>query len=111
MRAAPIVSLSIALGACVPTEFEDVRDEAAIVSLAPPDDYPKRGFGQVVIGYGGELAGTYVSRVAASAGIASPFTVYPLLIGEELRLDVAVPLNRRSEDSPLQLYISIGQAF
>lgn len=28
-----------------------------------------------------------------------------------LRLDVAVPLDRRSEDSAFQLYISIGQAF
>lgn len=28
-----------------------------------------------------------------------------------LRLDVAFPLNKRSEDSPFQLYISIGHAF
>ena len=28
-----------------------------------------------------------------------------------LRLDVAVPLNRRDVDDAFQLYISIGQAF
>jgi translocation and assembly module TamA len=28
-----------------------------------------------------------------------------------LRLDIATPLNRREGDGPVQVYISIGQAF
>ena len=28
-----------------------------------------------------------------------------------LRLDLATPLHKRSGDSPIQLYISLGQAF
>jgi translocation and assembly module TamA len=29
----------------------------------------------------------------------------------QLRLDLATPLHKRSADSPIQLYISLGQAF
>lgn len=85
----PIVSVLVS-SACVPTDFEDRRAEAQTVALAPPDDYAAANFGEVVVGYGGMLSGTTATRIAGSAGSSSPFSVYPLLIGDEVRLDTPV---------------------
>jgi hypothetical protein len=90
MRSLPFIAAIALLSGCVPTEFEDLRAESPTVSLAPPDDYPISGFGRVAVGYGGTLSGTFASRIALTAGGDSPLTVFPLLIGEELRLDTPV---------------------
>lgn len=80
----------LVLSACIPTEFDDLRGTSPTVALAPPDDYEPRGFGSVLTGYGGDLTGTFASRIAISAGAGSPYTIYPLMIGEELDLDTPV---------------------
>ena len=72
---------------CVPTEFDDRRSEASTVSVQPPEDYPNTRFGAVVVGYSGMVAGQFGSRVGATAGADTPFSVYPMLIGDEIRLD------------------------
>lgn len=82
MRRVFAVSALLIVG-CVPTEFEDLRGESQVVALAPPDDYPKAGFGEQIVAFG-DASG---SRIGAGAGVDSPFTVYPLLIDGELRLD------------------------
>lgn len=89
MRHLAIFTLALAAFApgCVPTEFDDRRNEAAIVAVQPPDDYPNQRFGSVVAGYGATLTGAFSSRVAGSAGENTPYTVYPLFIDGELRLD------------------------
>jgi len=89
MRHLAILTLVLAVVApgCVPTEFDDRRGEAAIIDVQPPDDYPNQRFGAVVAGYGATLTGAFSSRVAGSAGEDTPFTVYPLYIDGELRLD------------------------
>jgi hypothetical protein len=93
------LGLALALAACNPLDFEDLREGADTVALAPPDGYTHAGFGQVVVGYGGTLDGVFQSRVGASAGSSTPFSVYPLLFGEELRLDTPV-LDGCDEDTP-----------
>ena len=92
MRRAVMMPILAALvsSACVPTDFEDRRAEAQTVTLVPPDDYPAANFGEVVVGYGGTLSGMTATRIAGSAGSTSPFSVFPLLIGDEVRLDTAV---------------------
>lgn len=72
---------------CVPTEFEDRRGEASTVAVPPPDSYPNTRFGVVAIGYSGMVAGQFGSRVAGTAGADTPFSVTPMLIGTEIRLD------------------------
>lgn len=100
MRRLAIVSLfALAAYGCIPTEFEDLRGEAQVVALTPAGDYPKAGFGEEVVAFGGTRAGTFGSRVAASAGPDSPFTSFPVFIGEELRLDGAI-LDGCDEDAP-----------
>jgi translocation and assembly module TamA len=47
------------------------------------------------------------SEAAASVGIGVRY--YPGF--GPVRLDIATPLDRRDGDSPVQVYISIGQAF
>ncbi|MCZ7683593.1 MAG: FG-GAP repeat protein [Sandaracinaceae bacterium] len=65
----------------------------------PPDDYPNRGFGEVVSAYSGTVRGVFGSRVAASAGTGTPFSTFPLLVGEELRLDTPL-LDGCDEEAP-----------
>lgn len=86
-RMVVVACLSLAL-ACNPLEFEEQRGEATTVALAPPEGYPTTGFGAVVVGYGGELDGVFHSRAGGTAGPTSPYSIYPLLIGDEVRLDV-----------------------
>lgn len=101
MRCGLIVSilLACALTACVPTDFEDQRAEAQTIALEPPPSYAYADFGEVVVGYGGTFGGIAATRVAASAGPGTPFIVYPLLIGDELRLDTPT-LDGCGADSP-----------
>lgn len=83
---AVLSALAFAPG-CIPTDFDSRRNEASTRSVAPPDDYPNTRFGTVVAGYSGMVAGMFGSRVASSAGADTPFSVYPMLIGTEIRLD------------------------
>lgn len=99
MRRITILLLAIALAGCVPTVFDDLRGEASTIALAPPDGYANRGFGEVITTYSGTRGGVFGSRIGASAGEGTPFNVYPLLIGDELRLDTAT-LDGCNEDAP-----------
>ncbi|MEZ4335114.1 MAG: FG-GAP repeat protein [Sandaracinaceae bacterium] len=72
---------------CIPTDFDDRRNEASTRTVSPPDGYSFSRFGTVVTGYSGTVAGQFGSRVAASAGADTPFSVFPMLIGNDLRLD------------------------
>ncbi|MBX3272715.1 MAG: FG-GAP repeat protein [Sandaracinaceae bacterium] len=83
--------VAIALGAvapgCVPTDFDDRRSEASTRALPPPANYQNVRFGINVVGYSGTVAGQFASRIAANAGRDTAFAVYPLMVGEEVRLD------------------------
>ncbi len=81
-----LAALAAAPG-CIPTDFDDRRNEASTISVQPPEDYPNTRFGAVVTGYSGIVGGQFASRISASAGADTPFTVYPMLIGDEIRLD------------------------
>lgn len=52
-------------------------------------------------------AGSVFSEAAASVGLGIRY--YPGF--GPIRLDIATPLDRREDDAPVQVYISIGQAF
>lgn len=99
MTRAPLLFAALVLSACVPTDFDDLRRQATTIALAPPDDYPNRGFGEVVSAYSGTVRGVFGSRVAASAGTGTPFSTFPLLVGEELRLDTPL-LDGCDEEAP-----------
>lgn len=67
-------------------------------------------FGYVVFtdfGAAGDDPGTVFSDAAASVGLGVRY--YPGF--GPIRLDLATPLDRQDGDSPVQVYISIGQAF
>ena len=59
------------------------------------------------IGAAGDDPGSVLSDAAASIGFGVRY--YPGF--GPIRLDIATPLDRRDGDAPLQVYISIGQAF
>jgi hypothetical protein len=88
--------------ACIPIDFDDLRASSPTVSLAPPDDYVAGGFGRNVVGYSGDIGGTFASRIAINAGANSAYTVYPMLIGDELDLD-SPTLDGCNEDIPCHL--------
>jgi len=58
-------------------------------------------------GAASEDPGTVFTDIAASVGLGIRY--YPGF--GPIRLDIATPLDRRDGDSPVQVYISIGQAF
>jgi translocation and assembly module TamA len=67
-------------------------------------------FGYVLftdLGAAGDDAGSVFSDAAASVGVGVRY--YPGF--GPIRFDIATPLDRRDGDSPVQVYISIGQAF
>ena len=76
-----------ALVGCVPTAFEDLRQEATTVDLEPPGDYPNTSFGRVVAGWGGTLSGGFVSRVGGTAGPDTPYDVFQLMRADTIELD------------------------
>ena len=59
------------------------------------------------LGAAGDDAGSVFSEAAASVGVGVRY--YPGF--GPVRLDIAAPLDRRDGDWPVQVYISIGQAF
>lgn len=61
----------------------------------------------VDLGAAGDDPGTVFSEAKASAGLGIRY--YPGF--GPIRFDVAAPLNKRDGDAPLQIYVSIGQAF
>lgn len=76
-------------GACNPTAFDDLRDEAGIVVADAPDGYARGGYGSVLASFGGVLGGAQVSRLAASAGADSQTRVYGAWTGSNLQMDPA----------------------
>jgi hypothetical protein len=96
-----VLPVLLSLAGCDPTELDRLRMDAPTIELAPPADYPVRAFGAVVTGYGGSVDGTNASRVAVSAGANSPFSAYPLLIGDEVRLESAI-LDGCNDDIPCE---------
>jgi translocation and assembly module TamA len=67
-------------------------------------------FGYAVFGDLGAAAddpGSVFSEVSAAVGFGVRY--YPGF--GPVRLDVAAPLDKRDGDAPVQVYISIGQAF
>ncbi|MGE0791609.1 MAG: VCBS repeat-containing protein [Sandaracinaceae bacterium] len=88
MRTATLIAVGLAaLTGCVPTDFEDRRAEAQVVALDKPDEYPNTGLGRVLAAYGGTLRSLETSRVAASAGVDTPYVVYPVFTGDTVDLD------------------------
>src|SRR5262245_52721688 len=75
-----------ALVGCNPLAFDTYEDDAPVVALDPPGDYPQRPFGIVVTGYRAELEDKSVSRVAASGGPNTPFVVYAAWENDRLSL-------------------------
>jgi hypothetical protein len=67
------------------TAFDDLRTDSPTVALPRRPTIIPCGFGSVVTGYGGTARGVFGSRNRVSAGADPPFTVYPLLIGDEMR--------------------------
>lgn len=61
----------------------------------------------VDLGAAGDDPSTVFSEAKASAGLGIRY--YPGF--GPIRFDVAAPLNKRDGDAPLQIYVSIGQAF
>lgn len=61
----------------------------------------------VDLGAASDDPGTVFSEVKASAGLGIRY--YPGF--GPIRFDMAAPLNKRDGDAPLQIYVSIGQAF
>ncbi len=106
-RFAPL--LALALTSCVPTQFEDLRDQASTIAIVPPNDYGPRGFGRVVIGYAGTLHGDFASRVAISGGDSSPFEVAPMLTSDALGLDSRI-LSGCDSDAPCMMGAGISLA-
>lgn len=86
MRAIVIVAACALASGCVPTDFEDIREEAQVVSLDKPDDYPNVGAGRVLAGYGGMVDGAAQSRVATTAGMDTPYVAYNVVLSDELRV-------------------------
>lgn len=83
----PVLVGAVLLAGCVPTAFNDLRQEATTVALAPPGDYPRPSFGQVVAGWGGTLSGTFVSRIGGTGGPDTPYDVFELVRGDVVDLE------------------------
>lgn len=68
--------LLVALTSCRLAPFDELADDAPIVTLTPGAGYPQGGYGQVLIAYEGQLDGADMARVAVSAGAGTPYAVH-----------------------------------
>lgn len=102
------VLFSLSLG-CIPTDFDDLREEAPTVAFTPPEAYSIGGFGTLAVGYGFERDGVFQARVAASAGSNSPYISFPFLSDSELDFGAPV-LEGCDEASPCGTEAGISAA-
>ncbi len=93
LRRAPLglgAALALALGACDPTVFDRLSDDTGVRVAEVPDSYARAAYGAVVATFEGEVGGTRVTRLAASAGADSEVRVYAGWTGDAIALEPAV---------------------
>jgi len=80
--AAALLTLS-STQACDWTTFDDIKDAAPVRVLEAPKGTPA-GHGQIVVTSHGKLAGTTVSRIAASGGPETPIVIERVWNGKDI---------------------------
>ena len=71
-----LLTLGVAITGCRLAPFDELADDAPVVTLTPGAGYPQGGYGQVLIAYEGQLDGADTARIAVSAGPGTPYAVH-----------------------------------
>ncbi|AKF09459.1 integrin alpha [Sandaracinus amylolyticus] len=71
MRAVTMLGIALVLGACDPTVWDGVRNDAPVLVIDGPGGGVAGDFGRVVVGYEADVAGSGVSRYAVSGGVGA----------------------------------------
>lgn len=71
-----LLTIGVSITGCRLAPFDELADDAPVVTLTPGAGYPQGGYGQVLIAYEGQLDGADMARVAVSAGPGTPYAVH-----------------------------------